>query len=141
VHSFVWVDSWQQQCCGDEFQVGSSVIWNVTRVKDSDDWITTLLGPNWGDRVQYAEDHHGVGDGPGHDLRGVVRSIRVVTCDRRPEHDPERSPNGRVWVAVPGSGRLRVVEVADTWEPEPPDGDPRRSFDGWVVEVESERPQ
>src|SRR3569833_203668 len=65
VHSFVWVDSWQQQCCGDEFQVGSSVIWNVTRVKDSDDWITTLLGPNWGDRVQYAEDHHGVGDGLG----------------------------------------------------------------------------
>jgi hypothetical protein len=138
VRTFVWVESWQQQCCGDEFQVGSSVTWNVTRAKDAEDWVTTLLGPDWGEKVRYTEDHHGLDEGLGRELRGVVRSIHVVTCDRKPEHQPGRSPSGQVWVLVPSSGRLREVEVADPWEPEPSDDDPHQSFDGWVVEVEVE---
>jgi hypothetical protein len=120
------------------FRVGSAVTWNVTR-EDTDNWTTTLLGPEWGQKVQFAEDHHGAGGGPGREVHGVVRSIRVVTCHRQLEDRPGRSPNGRVWVPVPGSGRLREVDVADAWRPEPPDDEPRRSFDGWVVELEVEQ--
>jgi hypothetical protein len=96
------------------------------------------LGPSWGDRIRFAEDHHGVGDGPDHELRGVVRSIRVVTCNRQLEYPPERGPRGRVWMPVPGNGRLRKVRVADPWEPEASDDDPHQSFDGWVVEMDVE---
>jgi hypothetical protein len=135
VRTFVWVDSWAQQCCGEPFRIGTEVRWQVRREDDGDEWATTLLGPEWGDRVRYAEDRHGLDESDGHEIRGVVRSIRVVTCDRVLDTQQEGHSAG-VWVPVPGSGRLREVEVADPWEPEPMEQDPPRTFDGWIVEVD-----
>lgn len=110
--------------------------WHVRSVvEDPNGSLASLLAPYWGDEVRYVEDHHEVGDAPVMRLRGIGRSIRVVACDR----EPTASPRGPVWLPAPGSGRSRQVEVADPWEPEPPDDDPRGSFDGWIIEVDVER--
>jgi hypothetical protein len=103
----IWVAARQQQCCGEDFAVGSSVRWQV--LPAAADWIARLLGEGWGDTVRHAEDHHGDDDVVG-EVSGVVQSVRVVTCERVEELPGGR---GRAWVPVPGSGRLREVDVAD----------------------------
>ena len=43
----VWVEAWQQQCCGTEFAVGDEVRWTLV---ESDDLLRRLLGdgyPRW----------------------------------------------------------------------------------------------
>jgi hypothetical protein len=150
VGTFVWVESWQQQCCEDEFRVGSTVNWQVFPTNGEDDSVEILLGPEWGAKVRYWEDHHGGRDdlGDGEKLLGVVRSIQVVTCDRELKVEAGKPPSG-MWLPVPGSGRLREVEFADPWEPEPPDDElpdddppqwstvpPPWWFEGWIVEVD-----
>jgi hypothetical protein len=135
VRTFVWVDAWQQQCCGDEFRVGSQVRWNVDPVQDQG-WVASLLGSEWATQVRYSENHHGP-DELGDEMHAVVRSIRAVTCDRGPQPDP--NPSGRAWVVIPGSGQLREVEVADPRGPEPRSIEPRHTFEGWIVEVDAEQ--
>ena len=135
--TYVWVSAWQQQCCGPNFGLGSNVTWQVVPSGGEDHWITTLLGPDWGDAVRYVEDHHETE--PAERLRevhGVVRSIRVITCDRVLQQAPAGGPDRPVWMPVPGSGRLRQVELADPWEPEQGMDGPEQSFDGWIVELE-----
>ena len=124
VQTFVWVDSWQQQCCGDEFRVGSTVHWDVLPAKEEDNWVETLLGADWGAKVRFSEDHHGGLDdaAASEKLHGLVRTIYVVTCDRWHKTGPGEGPGG-VWLPIAGSGRLREVEFADPWEPEPPDNE------------------
>jgi hypothetical protein len=133
--TFVWIESWQQQCCGHDFRVGSRVRWEVRQNPDGDSWIDLLLGPRWSEKVGFTEDHHmDESDGV---LTGVVAAINVVTCDRVPDDAPHLEGRGKVMVPVPGSGRLRTVDVADSWEPEPRDRPSGWSFDGWIVELES----
>ncbi len=127
VDALVWVESWQQQCCGDGFGTGTSIQWQVRRNGDTDDWVELLLGAQWANRIGFIEDHH-TADAGGM-LTGVVSEIDVVTCDR------VLGPKGTDLVPVPGSGRIRRVEVADDWEPEPPGTDAGWSFDGWIVKV------
>jgi hypothetical protein len=133
MRTFVWVDAWQQQCCGDEFEVGSTVTWDITRQPDSE-WVKLLLGDTWARRVEYREEHHD--DASGSPLTGQVISIQVVTCSRQ----PEQKGSGTVLTPVPGSGTLRQVQMADPWEPEHLDQVPMRSFDGWIVELEVPQP-
>jgi hypothetical protein len=132
VRAFVWVDAWQQQCCGETFRVGSEIHWHGHRTMERKSWITTLLGPEWADAVEYEENHHGPPDelNPLVELHGMVRSIRVVTCDGKAK------PNSTDFsgVPIPGSGRLQMVEVADPWKPEPP-AQARGMFSGWIVEL------
>ena len=132
VRAFVWVDSWQQQCCGEEFRVGSEIHWHGHRTKERKSWITTLLGAEWADAVEYEENHHGPPDAlnPLVELHGMVRSIRVVTCDGK----TKPNSTGFSRIPVPGSGRLQMVEVADPWKPEPP-AQAREMFAGWIVEL------
>jgi len=135
VRTFVWIEGWQQQCCGDDFRVGSAVRWEVKQNPDGDEWIGLLLGPEWSKRVGFSQAHHlGESDGV---LTGVVSEISVITCDRVLGNAPHPGPGGKVLVAVRGSGRLRKVEVADRWEPEPRDPAAGWSFDGWIVELDS----
>jgi hypothetical protein len=47
VDAFVWIESWQQQCCGDDFRVGSVVRWQVRTNSDVDEWVELLLGAEW----------------------------------------------------------------------------------------------
>ena len=138
--AFVRVDAWQQQCWGDEFRVGSTVHWDVLSTAGGHEWADLLLRPAWGAEVRYQEDHHGGPNDPaaGGELHGVVRAIHVVTCACELRTGAGASSGG-AWYPVPGSGRLREVEVADPWEPESPDDvRPACSFEGWIVEVDVE---
>jgi hypothetical protein len=134
VNTFVWVDAWQLQCCGDDFRVDSDVTWTVVPQDGPDEWVELLLGAAWAERVRYHEEHHSDGD-PEQGITGTVRSIREVTCRRT----PERQGSGEVLVPVPGSGVLTEVAVADSWGPEPPEElRGQVTFDGWIVELELE---
>ena len=131
VDAFVWVTSWQQQCCGADFGVGSSVRWQVRTSGGTDEWIELLLGPEWATTIRFAEDHHlDQADGV---LTGTVSEINVVSCERVPGEAPKPRPTGKVMVPVPGSGRLRRVETAAPWEPT----DAGWSFDGWIVKLDA----
>jgi Family of unknown function (DUF6578) len=132
--TFVWIESWQQQCCGHDFRVGSTVRWEVRQHPGGHDWVRILLGTGWSEKVFFAEDHHT--DESEGVLTGVVSHISVVTCDRVLGDAAQPEARGRVLVPVPGSGRLRTVEMADSWEPEPRDPSAGWSFDGWIVELE-----
>ncbi|WP_408662885.1 DUF6578 domain-containing protein, partial [Jatrophihabitans sp.] len=41
VRAFVWVDAWQQQCCGETFRLGSEIHWHGHRTMERKSWITT----------------------------------------------------------------------------------------------------
>lgn len=128
----VWVDSWQQQCCGDEFRVGSPVEWDV--LPEDDESMVNLLGAEWSGKVGYRQERHGPFD---HDqpqpLSGVIRSIATVTYSLEPVPGKQRH-----FQPAPGTGALRSVSVADPWGPEPPASDtPTQAFGGWIVELET----
>jgi hypothetical protein len=43
----VWVDDWQQQCCGDDYSIGDEVAWTLI---EADDGVEAVLGdafPDW----------------------------------------------------------------------------------------------
>lgn len=133
MHAFVWIDSWQQQCCGDDFGIGSQVTWSALPQYGPDGWVESLLGPVWADKVGYREEHHDDGDEALVVVAGTVRSIREVTCRRT----SLRHGSGQVLVPIAGSGMLNEVSVADKWSAEPSD-EVRGlvTFDGWIVELE-----
>lgn len=134
MNTWVWVDAWQQQCCGHDFDVGSPVRWSVKRLDpDDDQWMADLLGQSWGGRLEYAQEHHDESGGLW--LTGVVRKIQVVTCSLTKEPDVGAG-HGPGWIPVRGSGRLREVPVADKWEPEAWVDEPSATFSGWLVQLE-----
>jgi len=49
-----WVESWQMQCCGEAFQVGSQVAWTLGNTDP--DWLKTMLGTDAQPVVDAAED-------------------------------------------------------------------------------------
>jgi len=116
--------------------VGSTVTWNVVPQNPGTlRWVDDLLGHEWAERIEFHEEHHDDVEPPG--VTGEVVSIQVATC----RLEPKEGGPGMVFVPVPSSGRLRRVEVADPWEPEPPeDRMGLESFNGWIVEVELAQP-
>ena len=130
MQTFVWVTEWEQQCCGDDFGVGSSVTWTVVEHEGANEWVVQLLGPTWGDRVKYSEGHHADEEAT---ISGVVLAIHEVRCRR--ELQPYGS--GQAWVPIQSSGWLTEVPAADPWVSKP-DDEVRESvfFEGWVVELE-----
>jgi Family of unknown function (DUF6578) len=111
--------------------VDSSVRWQAKTSDGADEWIELLLGPEWATTVRFAEDHHlDEADGV---ITGTVSEINVVICERVLGEAPKPGPSGKVMVPVPGSGRLRRVEIAHRWEPT----DAGCSFDGWIVKLDA----
>ena len=53
----IWIDSWQMQCCGKPFRLGSQVAWTL-RAADLD-WLAATLGADAQQAVDAAEEHHG----------------------------------------------------------------------------------
>jgi hypothetical protein len=131
VQTFVWVTAWEQQCCGDGFEVGSTVTWTVVEHDEPDEWVAQLLSPEWGNRVTYSEGHH---DDEEATLSGVVRAIHEMRCRR----ELQPCGTGQAWVPIQGSGWLTEVSVADPWVSEPrAEVRESMSFDGWVVELDA----
>jgi hypothetical protein len=87
----VWVDSWQPQCCGEPFHLGSHVAWTLG---DADaDWLRAMLGAGAQHTADAAEEHHGgvlEGTAP---PESRVTSIAAVHCRYAPR--PGTDPRAR----------------------------------------------
>jgi hypothetical protein len=120
----VWVDSWQLQCCGDPFAVGSTVAWWLSPTVDRDFLGTVLAAADVGRITDVQEAHF---DGlDGRTVEGVVREIERVMCRYAPVGD------GPLHVPVTGSAVVTAQATADGWESET--GDVR--FVGYLVRLE-----
>jgi uncharacterized protein DUF6578 len=102
----VWVDSWQMQCCGEPFQVGSQIAWTL-RSADSG-FLHGLLGPHAQPAADAAEDHHGGVPEGTVPTSGTVTGIAAVHCRFATAPGDQRT-----LYPVPGSGSLTVVRSAD----------------------------
>ena len=91
----VWVDEWQQACCGEHFSVGSVVSWTLT---DAPPELAPLFDPASGVVIDGLEDHHSdLAEGAAV-TRGTVQSIRAVQLQY-----------ARGTGAIPGSAVLTAV--------------------------------
>lgn len=122
MHAVVWMDSWQMQCCGDEFSVGARVSWNL--VEPDLEWLTTVVGPTEAAAVTHAEEHHGR---EGIECSGWVEAIRAVHYQvaARLHGSP------KVMYPVEGSATFRSVRSADRWSNEIEDA----QFGGYLVDL------
>jgi hypothetical protein len=77
VDVIVWMDDWQQACCGDRFEVGSAVTWEV-RPQEQSEWLRTVVGADEAKTIAYRAERHD--DVELRRLTGSVRSIRSVRC-------------------------------------------------------------
>jgi hypothetical protein len=126
----VWVDDWQQQCCGEPFAVGSRVDWMLHRRSADDPWLAAVLGADLAGEVTHAEEHHSEGPADVPVTRGVVTRIRTVSCRYAALGD-----DPLVLSPVPGTSQVVDVHEADAWF-EPPE--PLR-LNGFVVDLEPVR--
>jgi hypothetical protein len=124
----VWIEDWQQQCCGQPFAVGSRVSWTLI-VPDAER-LASVLGPDLSASITHAEEHHGGRPEHAAATMGTVRSIRAVRC--RYAHLP--GADSRMHRPVPGSTAMTSVNAADGWETE----QENLRFVGYLVELETE---
>jgi hypothetical protein len=98
----VWVGSWQMQCCGKPFRVGSRVSWTLGGADP--DWVETMLGADTQETVDAVEEHHGGVPEDTVPTRGTVIRISAVHC----RCAPRPGSDSRTSCQVPGSGALTV---------------------------------
>jgi hypothetical protein len=117
----VWVDSWQQECCGTPFAIGSEVTWTLTDATGRD--LDLLFASSERIVVDGVEDHHGYAPDDAPVTVAAVTTIRAVQL-RYTAADEERAHR-----AVPGSARLIALHRSD--------GEEMRAagFAGYVVEI------
>jgi hypothetical protein len=122
----VWVDSWQMQCCGVPFHVGSQVAWTLGPADSN--WLEGLLSPHARQRVDAAEEHHGGLPDDAEATLGIVTGIAAVHC--RFESSPGSGP--ATFHPVPSSGVLTDIESADGWTPDRAE----ERFAGYLVRLD-----
>lgn len=83
----VWITSWEFECCGDPFGVGSTVNWTVDRLDGSvahdatsARWFAAAIGPDEAARITDAEGHHSDSPEERVSLAGNVVAIRAAFC-------------------------------------------------------------
>ena len=117
VQLFVWMASWQMECCGTPFWEGAKVSWRLRHVNPAElAWLDAVLHEGIAATVDAVEDHHGDSSAPL--TAGTVSSIATLHC----RFDPK---------PVAGSGILRSVETAEKWNDELED----RHFAGFLVRI------
>jgi hypothetical protein len=123
----VWMDSWQMQCCGKPFSVGSGIDWTLAAITDRD-FLATVLGQELAGAVTHHEEHHGgLPEGAPRTL-GTVRSIRAVRCRYRPA--PGQT---KLLQPVPDSATVTAVQSAAGWDADAQDA----RFVGYLIEVDA----
>lgn len=127
----VWLDSWEWQCCGEPFEVGSEVEWALTpMLPEERSFLVEPLGSEILDGISHCETHH---DHP-HDeprpipTRGRVESIEAVYWTRAPRPGQDR----HVVYPVEGSAVVVKRETVDGWEPEDEGG---LRHEGYIVDL------
>jgi hypothetical protein len=127
----VWMDSWQMECCGDPFAIGSTVRWTVHTPTDPHfEWFSAVLGAEAAHRIDGVEEHHGDYEDEMQCVEGTVRSIEAVFCRFAPT-DPPQSDGA--WGPVDGSG-VRVPLFSASRTEQELDG---LSFVGYVVALDA----
>lgn len=121
VRYVVWVDAWQQQCCGEPFSVGSRVGWTL-RDLPRGRFFEDVAGAEIARRITHAEEHHGAVPEDTPVVQGTVREILAIHASLVRERD---------WTP----GESRAVAAADGWDEV--DG---LSFNGYVVDLDVDRP-
>jgi hypothetical protein len=101
VTTTVWVDDWQQACCGDPFAVGGTVRWSV--VDATGGGLAQYFPASSGVSITYAEQHHG----PAHPGELVTIEGRVTAIHGVQLRYVEDEPGSRSFRPVPGSGATR----------------------------------
>ena len=128
----VWVSAWEMQCCGEPFQLGSTVSWTVTA--PSPNRTASVLPHQEDTAITDVEGHHFVREEwDGHELHGTVRAIQAVVgrFTRSAAHQQLYEP-------VPASAILTSLSEADGEEskiPWHPHNELR--FVGYLVDVEA----
>ena len=124
----VYVESWQIQCCGDEFALRSKVEWTV--VADPDlEFLSAVLGSHEADAITDIEEHHGLMQLRDEPLIGTVHGITAVFCSYA------APSTGKALYPVSGTAVLEPRERADGWEQEDAH---TRVFVGYLVDVDDE---
>jgi hypothetical protein len=121
----IWVDSWQMQCCGEPFRLGSQVAWTL-RAADPD-WLEAILGADTQQAVDAAEEHHGGVPDDTVPTRGTVTHIAAVHC----RFAPTPGSDSQTACLVPGTGVLTNVRSADGWTDDRGD----EHFVGYLVQL------
>jgi hypothetical protein len=158
----VWVDDWQQECCGDPLVVGARVAWTLVAC---DDFVVDALGdamPAW--TVEAHPDGTGTWDErPGVVLRRgglavfaaeddqAARTIRMPAQERHSDLEGVPPTTGRIMRVRHAACRHDPVDgEPDTWSPAPgtcvltgdpvpsgfPEGPERFGLFGYVVDLE-----
>ena len=122
----VWVDAWQQQCCGDAFAVGDVVAWPLDETPDVH-WLGAALAPELASRIRYSQERHATARVEPPVRAGTVVGIRAAfgRYAALVDGDPGLYP-------VPGSAVLVDVAGADGRESVPTG----ERLNGYVVEIE-----
>ncbi|MFG2137878.1 DUF6578 domain-containing protein [Streptomyces sp. NPDC048650] len=128
----VWMESWQMECCGEPFRIGSQISWSLL---DADEqWLADVIGAEAAARVDAAENHHGgwMDDSVEQSATtGTVAAIAAVHCRYAPR--PGASPHTHR--PVPGSGTLTPLTAAERRTPDHGE----LEFTGFLVELNDVR--
>jgi hypothetical protein len=129
----VWVDEWQQACCGEEFAVGATVTWQLAsteRLTAADTtWLAAVVGDEEAATVTHHEEHHDGADTTT-PVTGTVESIRAAYC----RYAPLLGEDPRMHHPVPGTAVLDPIDtVSDTVSDLP--RQPELSLVGFLVEL------
>ncbi|WP_157548714.1 DUF6578 domain-containing protein [Nonomuraea candida] len=121
----VWVDDWQMQCCGEPFQIGSTVSWTLHPADR--DWLTRVLGEETAATIDWSEEHHS--DESPDALRVEARVIGISAVHARVELLPGEN------IHHPVGGVLTPTTSADGWDPDRGD----LKFTGYVVTLTTDQ--
>jgi hypothetical protein len=117
----VWVDQWQQECCGEPFAVGDTVEWNLEpMVEEVRAFHRAMLGDEVADQITDAEERHGPSDADDDSglplVRGIVRSIERVCYTQDPRYLASEDTGEDVPPAiVQGSLVIERLTYAEVW--------------------------
>ncbi len=124
---WVWLDGWQQECCGNPWGVGSTVQWMLA---DADgDYFAPLFAVDSGVTVDRHEDHHDALPEDTPETVGVVTAIRGVQL----RYEPTPGGDPKILYPVPGSARLADLDRSNgaefRWQ----------GFAGYLVRLRTQR--
>ena len=120
----VWVEGWQQQCCGEPFAVGGTVRWQLAGPGPGGLPVPPLAPAQPDLHVDAVEDHHGTRTVT-RVVTGRVDAVRALVVQLAPVPGRPHSV-----APVPASGRLRTVYRSDGAEVRD------RGFMGYLVTLD-----
>jgi hypothetical protein len=128
----IWVDAWQLVCCGDDFEVGKQVVWDVLPTEGSPGtFLFNILGSELASKISGSEDHHEeVDDEDLEVIVAVVRRIQHVSCHF------DLNPDSSAYVEVPGSAVLVELTSTRTGGSGKNEWDPAFHHVGYLVDLD-----